>query len=348
MKKENLEVRRGQEYLSDDFSRIISYLRLSLTDRCNLRCHYCVTDAQEPDAITWLKHEDLFSYEELLKVVRVAVKMGMSKIRLTGGEPLARRNVMYFIRQLSETDGLNDIRITTNGVLLEKYAERLFQIGVRKVNISLDTLKPERFKQITGKDYFERVWRGIEQVLAMGFSTVKLNMVVMRGINDDELVDFARLSLQRKLQARFIEFMPIGSLSRWRKDTFMSSDEIMERIDSLGKLIPLDRNNSDGPARTFKIGEGAPGTLGFISPMSHHFCQSCNRLRLTSDGKLRPCLLSDKEVDLRKVVRNGGTDDDICLAIRSAIKIKPGEHRMSDRLNGQNQECNGRMSRIGG
>ena len=348
MKKEHLEVGQGQENLKDDFSRIISYLRLSLTDRCNLRCHYCVTDTQEPEAITWLKHEDLFSYEELLKVVRVAVGMGMSKLRLTGGEPLTRRNVMYFISQLAEIEGLNDIRITTNGVLLEKYAGRLYQAGIRKVNISLDTLRPDRFKEITGRDYFDRVWRGIEQVLALGFSPVKLNMVVMRGINDDELVDFARLSLQKNLQARFIEFMPIGSLSRWRKDTFMSSDEIKERISSLGELLPLDRNNADGPARTFKIGEDAPGTLGFISPMSHHFCKTCNRLRLTSDGKLRPCLLSDKEVDLRKVVRGGGTDDDIRLAIRSAIQIKPGEHRMSDRLNDQAQKCNGYMSRIGG
>ena len=343
----NLNLVPGQKKLEDEFSRIISYLRLSLTDRCNLRCLYCVTDSQTSESIDWLTHEDLFTYEELVRVVRVAVAAGMSKLRLTGGEPLIRRNVMYFIRQLADIEGLNDIRITTNGVMLEKYAERLFEAGIRKINISLDTLQPERFKKITGRDYFDRVWRGIEKVLDLGFGPVKLNMVVMRGINDDELLDFARLSLEKNIQARFIEFMPIGCRSRWSKDTFMGFEEILEKVRGLGSLQPLERESSDGPARVYTV-EGAPGTLGFISPMSHHFCEYCNRMRLTSDGKLRPCFLSDKEIDLKKIVRSGGSDEDIRDAILSAVRIKPGRHRMSDRLQGQPQECNGYMSRIGG
>lgn len=337
----------GKSVLEDSFCRKISYLRLSLTDRCNLRCMYCMTEGQSHESFTKLEHEELFSYEELLRVVRLAVDLGISKVRLTGGEPLVRRNVMYLVREMASIDGLNDIRVTTNGVLLTKYADRLYAAGVRKVNISLDTLKRERFREITGRDCFAAVREGIDRVLKLGFSPVKINMVVMRGINDDELPDFARLSMEKKLQVRFIEYMPIGNDTRWREDTFFPADEIIERISGLGELIPLPAEISDGPARLYKISGGA-GSIGMISPLSHHFCKSCNRLRLTADGKLRPCLLSDDEIDLRQVVRSGGTDDDIREVIRTAVLRKPVGHHLSDRQDGVRHDCNGYMSRIGG
>ncbi len=331
--------------LTDLFDRTISYLRLSLTDRCNLKCLYCAPEGRKGKL---LRHSDLLTYEELLRVVRAAVSMGMSKLRLTGGEPLVRRDVMRFINQLGEINGLRDIRITTNGVLLERYAEGLRAAGISKINISLDSLKPERFARITGMDCFAQVWRGIEKAQAVGFAPVKLNMVVMRGINDDELVDFAQLSHDTDLHVRFIEFMPVGASSRWNADTYMCSDKIKERLQDLGELIPVHRGETDGPACMFRLGAEAKGKLGFISPLSHHFCDRCNRLRLTSEGKLRACLLHDTETDLRALLRQNCSDEEIRAALLAAVRSKPQGHRMEERLKEQEGGCHGRMSRIGG
>jgi GTP 3',8-cyclase len=334
--------------LTDLFSRPISYLRLSLTDRCNLKCMYCVTEDETSGCLTKLTHDELLTYEELLRVVRVAVAMGITKVRLTGGEPLVRRNVLSFIRDLNRIEGLDDVRITTNGVLLEQYGKELFDAGVTKVNISLDSLRPERVAAITGVDCFAQVWRGIQTVLDLGFSPVKLNMVTMRHINDDEILDFARMSQRLPLQMRFIEFMPIGSSSRWNADTFIGTDEIMARIGTLGELIPLEKGRNDGPAKVFRLGADAVGTLGFISPLSHHFCNRCNRLRLTSAGTLRSCLLHDAEVDLRSVLRNESTDVAIREALLTAIRNKPQGHQLEERMRRSGGDCHGRMSRIGG
>jgi cyclic pyranopterin phosphate synthase len=255
---------------------------------------------------------------------------------------------MSFIEQLAEIDNLNDIRITTNGVLLEKFAAPLAVAGIKKINISLDTLQPERFARITGKDCFAQVWRGIEQAQASGFSPIKLNTVVMRGVNDDELEDFVRMSQYTAMEIRFIEFMPIGSSSSWDKKFYMSSDEIMERISQQSELLPVSRERADGPATMFRAGQGAKGKVGFISPISHRFCDQCNRLRLTSEGMLRSCLLDDRETDLRSVLRQGGTDQDIQQALAAAVRNKPKGHQMEDRLKNQGENCHGRMSRIGG
>jgi len=338
----------GPPALQDMFSRTISYLRLSLTDRCNLRCLYCQGEDEKDSELVKLEHGELLTYEELLRVVGIAVDMGIRKLRLTGGEPLVRRGVMAFIERLAAIPGLEDIRITTNGVLLEQYAERLIRAGVSKINISLDSLRPERFASITGVDCFDRVWQGIETALDRGFSPVKVNMVVMRGINDDELEDFARLSLERPLQVRFIEFMPIGTSSRWSRDTFLSSDEIKARLEGIAPLVPLRRKEADGPARVYRLGEGARGSVGLISPISHHFCDRCNRLRLTAEGRLRSCLLHDEEVDLRRVLRTGGSDARIRETLLTAILNKPKGHQMAERLGEKGGDCHGRMSRIGG
>jgi cyclic pyranopterin phosphate synthase len=285
---------------------------------------------------------------DTLRVVRAAVSLGMCKLRLTGGEPLVRKGIMGFAEQLGEIEGLRDIRITTNGVLLEHSAAGLKAAGISKINISLDTLKPERFARITGADCFHQVWRGIEKARAVGFSPVKLNMVVMRGVNDDELADFARLSRDTDMHVRFIEFMPIGSRSRWNQDTYLCSDAIKERLHGLGELIPVPRSETDGPASMFRLGSDAQGKLGFISPLSHHFCDRCNRLRLTSEGRLRACLLHDAETDLRAVLRRGCTDEDIRETLLAAVRSKPQGHRMEERLREQEGGCHGRMSRIGG
>lgn len=309
---------------------------------------YCVTEDETNGCLTKLGHEELLTYEELLRVVGIAVEMGISKLRLTGGEPLVRKHVMNFIERLADIRGLDDIRITTNGVLLERYAQQLFDAGVSKVNISLDTLQKQRFTEITGMDCFDKVWRGINRAEEVGFAPIKLNMVVMRHINDDELEHFARLSLSRPFQVRFIEFMPIGTATRWKKDVYVPADEILERIGRIGELLPQQRAKADGPAKVYKLGTDALGSLGVISPISHHFCDQCNRLRLTSAGALRSCLLHDRETDLRGILRGSGSDSDIRQAIAETIHNKPQQHKMKNRPGDGSGDCHGRMSRIGG
>ena len=295
--------------LVDMFERTISYLRLSLTDRCNLRCVYCMP-VDDEGGLEVLKHGDLLSYEELLRIVRLVVGMGMNKIRLTGGEPLVRKGVMTFIQSLSQIDGLDEIRLTTNGVLLHEKAEALYDAGIRKLNISLDTMRPKRFKEITGADLYHRVWKGIETAERLGFD-VKLNVVAMKGVNDDEFVDFALLAAEKPYQVRFIEFKAVGDKSTWNDASYISSTDLKKQIEVLGDLQPLPGCKMDGPARVYSLEtrDGLKGNVGFISPISHHFCDTCNRLRLTSAGRLRACLLNDKEADLKGLLRSGATDD---------------------------------------
>lgn len=322
------------------FDRSISYLRLSLTDQCNLRCLYCT-----PQAISnKLESIELLTYEEILRVVRLAVGLGVKKVRLTGGEPLVRRNITTFTRGLSKIEGLDDIRLTTNGVLLPDYAEELYQAGIRKLNISLDTLRRDRFREITGADLFDRVWRGIHIARDMGFSPIKINIVAMNGINDDEFLDFAKLSLTEPYHIRFIEFMPMGKDSAWDKAKYISAETIKKRLETLAPLKPIASEGMEGPARVFQF-EGAEGKIGFISPISHHFCDKCNRLRLTSEGRLRSCLLTDQETDLKSIIRNGGSDDDIRNALLATILNKPKSHKLNEKKSGN---CHGQMSRIGG
>ncbi|MHB1015845.1 MAG: GTP 3',8-cyclase MoaA, partial [Desulfurivibrionaceae bacterium] len=312
------------ERLTDMFARSISYLRISLTDHCNLRCLYCTPQ----EGRIKLANEELLRYEELLRVVRLAVSLGIEKVRLTGGEPLVRRDVLPFIKALAEIPGLNDIRLTTNGVLLADHAEALQKAGISKLNISLDTLRPERFQQITGVDAFARVWAGISKARELGFSPIKLNIVALKGVNDDEFIDFARLTLTEPLQIRFIEFMPIGASALWDKGKYISSQGIMELLKPLGPLEPVPAKRMDGPACIYRLA-GAAGSVGFISPISHHFCDRCNRLRLTSEGRLRSCLLSDQETDLKERLRSGASDEDIRELIIAAILNKPKGHTIS-------------------
>ena len=298
----------------------------------------------------FLAHSDLLSYEELLRVVRLAVSMGMNKLRLTGGEPLVRRGVLDFIHQLSLLDGLEQVRLTTNGVLLAEYAERLYAGGIRHINVSLDTLQPEKFQKITGKDCFDKVWDGLIEAKRLGFR-IKINVVAMKGVNDDEFRDFGELALNQPFQVRFIEFMPVGEKNSWQKEQFIKAEEIKLLISELGSLTPFHKEHGEGPARMFDLESPnkRKGAVGFISPISHHFCDQCNRLRLTSEGRLRSCLLNDKETDLKLLLREGASDQEIMDSIRQTILDKPQGHLLQDDLTAEERpSCAGRMSRIGG
>ncbi len=344
---------QGISPLVDQFSRTISYLRLSVTDQCNLRCQYCMPKEQQgaiAEKRQFLPHSELLTYEELLRVVRCAASLGMTKLRLTGGEPLLRRDILYFVEELTRIEGVKQIRLTTNGVLLEKNAARLFQLGVRKLNVSLDTLQPAKFHKITGFDFFHQVWSALESALSLGFS-IKLNVVAMRGINDDEFIDFARLAVKYPVQVRFIEFMPAGDAGSWQQKRFIAVADIIKKIGVLGELIPQQAQAQAGPAQMFSLHTdmGLTGRVGFISPISHHFCDRCNRLRLTAEGRLRACLLKDEERDLKALIRGNASDADIVAAIRNTIENKPKGHELhstEDVL--RRNRYGGKMSRIGG
>ena len=311
--------------LFDSWQRQINYLRISVTDHCNLGCVYCSVGS-----VPHLPRSEILSYEEIRRLVQVAAGIGISKVRLTGGEPLLRAGLSQLVRMLARIEGIDDISLTSNGILLTKYALELKEAGLKRVNISLDTLKEDRFKRISGRDKLGEVLSGIEAAHLAGLEPVKINMVVLRGINDDETIDFARMSTSRGWHVRFIEFMPFGMPEAEALAT-VSAREIQERIQSLGKLEPYTGNTGNGPARYFRL-PGAEGTIGFITPMTEHFCDTCNRLRLTSDGQLRPCLLDDDEVNLKEPLRNGAGTDELKQLIQQAVAIKRERHHLTGGL----------------
>ena len=323
----------------DSYQRRIDYLRVSITDRCNLRCAYCMPEQGLPK----LDHEDVLRYEEILRLVRIIVGMGISRVRVTGGEPLVRKDILYLCENIAGMSNVESLSITTNGVLLSRFAESLFKSGIKRINVSLDTLKPERYAAITRRDCFEEVWRGIEIAREVGFEPIKLNVVMMQGVNDDEIEDLGRLTYRYPFHVRFIEFMPFQSDDQFRK--FMSADDILARLARVAPLNPTESRNSNGPALHYRF-PGALGKIGIISPISHHFCPTCNRLRLTSDGKLRTCLFAKDETDLRTPMREGASDEEIMGIIRAAINAKPEKHSLES---GLFRKCITRpMSRIGG
>jgi cyclic pyranopterin phosphate synthase len=296
------------------------------------------------EGIDFLPHDKILSYEEMLHLVAITVGAGIRKVRLTGGEPLLRKGFMPFLEKLSKIQELEEITLTTNGILLKENALLLKQYGVRRLNISLDSLKADKFRQITGRDYFQQVWEGIQTAEQIGFHPIKINVVAMRGINDDEILDFARLTLQKPYHIRFIEYMPLGQENNWNADRFISVAEIKQKIMTLGSLQPLARNSLDGPASRFIL-PGAKGELGLIGALSDHFCDHCNRLRLTADGHLRTCLLTDHEFDLKTPLRQGTADDQLLELIKQAIRSKPRQHGL---LKSEPRKCVRSMSTIGG
>jgi cyclic pyranopterin phosphate synthase len=326
----------------DSHNRLINYLRVSITDRCNLRCIYCMPK----EGLSLIGHDDILRYEEILRVVKETVKMGISKVRITGGEPLVRRGVVDFFRSLKSIEGLDDISLTTNGVLLGRYAEHLAQAGMKRINISLDSLKSERYASITRGGDLQAVLQGIEAVHALGMAPIKINVVVVKGFNDDEVLDFARLTREKPYQIRFIELMPLGSSRVHNDGKFISNEIVREQIESVYRLSPVNGSNSDGPARLYRLA-GGPGTVGFISPVSHHFCNTCNRLRLTADGHLRACLLSDVETNLKEPLRAGYSDLELHQLIKTTLDLKPLSHDMMEGQ-GRAKKCLKEMSAIGG
>jgi cyclic pyranopterin phosphate synthase len=290
-----------------------------------------------------MSHDDVLRYEEILRIIAAGARLGISKVRVTGGEPLVRKGVYSFLEDLNRMEDLQDVSLTTNGVVLKANAERIWSAGVRRINISLDTLDPNKYRQITGYDRFDQVWQGIETVQAMGFSPIKLNIVALKGFNEDEFTNFAKLTLTYPFHIRFIEYMPIGRTGLKAEDHILAS-EIEKRLHDLGKLIPLERKTSDGPAQRFRL-EGAQGEIGFIRPISQHFCDECNRLRLTASGHIRPCLLSDYQVDLKGPLRGGCSDDELAALFIKAVQHKNERHRLSV---GQRDVVTGSMSGIGG
>ncbi len=307
--------------LTDRYQRSIDYLRVSITDRCNLRCIYCTPLG----GAAKLDHQDILSYEEFLRLIQVALDMGITKVRLTGGEPLVRKGVTDFCRRLTALPGLQSLSLTTNGILLGELAHDLYGAGIRRVNISLDTLQPQKFLRITRSDEFDRVWQGIQAAEHAGLNPIKINVVVMRGINDDEVLDLAKLTLERPYHIRFIEFMSMNNDSQWVLQHYISADEILANLLTVAPLEQVVSQHTNGPARHFRWPD-AKGIVGIISPISHHFCPSCNRIRLTADGKLRNCLFSDQEVDIKSSLRQGATDADLSQILGASIINKPEKH----------------------
>lgn len=325
--------------LVDQHRRSIDYLRLSITDRCNLRCTYCMPE----EGIPVFGHTDILTYEEIIRLVALFSRMGISKVRLTGGEPLVRKGVLHLCREISQMSGIKSLSMTTNGVFLEDLAEDLLKSGITRINVSLDTLQPSKYTLITRRDYFHKVRRGIERALALGFYPVKLNTVVLKGLNDDEIEALAELTYSDPVHVRFIEFMPFNTAEH--PSSYLSSDEIIRRLEKIGPLLPVRVANGNGPARHFQL-PGAVGKIGIISPISHHFCPTCNRLRLTADGKLRTCLFAREETDLRGLLRGNASDETIGSAILEAVQRKPERHTLDSRLL---RKCIGRpMVAIGG
>jgi cyclic pyranopterin phosphate synthase len=327
----------------DAYNRPISYLRVSVTDRCNLRCIYCMP----PEGAPWRPHEEILRYEEIETVVRAATELGISKVRLTGGEPLVRLGIVDLVRNLAHIPGVDDLAMTTNGILLSRYAVALADAGLQRVNISLDTLRPERFRRITRLGRLEDVLAGMEAAQRAGLEPVKINTVVIRGMNDDEAVDLARKTTEAGWNVRFIELMPVGNGvladGGWR-ERVVTAGEIRPKIEAvLGELEPAKVSVGGGPARYYRL-PGARGTLGFITPISEHFCYRCNRLRLTADGQLRPCLLSDYEINLRTPLRQGADVDQIKGLLLKGIESKPMQHHLDEWKRPENRV----MSEIGG
>jgi cyclic pyranopterin phosphate synthase len=324
----------------DNFCREINYLRISVTDRCNLRCRYCMPE----EGIDKTVHNNILSFEKLARLVKVATTVGIRKIRLTGGEPLVRKEIPSLIEFISQIDSVDDIAITTNGILFPEMACDLKKAGLQRVNFSLDTLQEEKYKYITRVGELHQAEKAIMKALELDLHPVKINTVVIKGFNDDEILNFAHLAYTYPLHIRFIEFMPIGDLLYWKKDRIMTAAEMENVIREKYNLQAARVVKGNGPAKYFKL-EGGLGSVGFISPMSNHFCSECNRLRMTAEGKLRGCLYDKREIDLHDAINKGASDEDLRQLFIKAINLKPPEHHMDQGWGIDNER---KMYQIGG
>lgn len=311
--------------LIDSFGRVHTNLRISVTDRCNLRCFYCMP----ADNVEFMDRGELLTFEEIARFVRVAVPLGLRKVRLTGGEPLVRRDLHRLVRMLAEIPGIEDIGLTTNGILLADQARELYDAGLRRINVSLDALDPVKFEKITRRKGYDKVLEGIRAAQEVGFDPVKVNAVAVRGLTEDEVVPFGRFARETGVDMRFIEFMPLDSDNAWQRDKVLFAHEIMEILSrEIAPLIPLPNQNPHAPATEFTFADGV-GRVGFISSVSEPFCMSCDRFRITADGKLRNCLFSLEETDVKGMLRDGAPDAEIVAAIRSCVAAKKEGHEIN-------------------
>ncbi len=326
--------------MKDEFGREINYLRISLTDRCNLRCVYCMP----MHGLTFVPTAELLTSSELAQVARAAVEAGFNKVRLTGGEPTLRQDIVDIVRKLARVDGVEQLVMTTNGYRLPYIAQDLADAGLKRVNIHVDSLSKETIANVMRLGSLNKAWAGIEAAEKAGLTPIKLNAVVVRGYNDDAAIELARLTLKKPWQIRFIELMPFAGPAEIALENYVSSEEVQGWIESeLGSLFAVNNGNLDGEARVYRLA-GAEGTIGFISPVSNPYCDDCNRMRLTADGRMRMCLLSDREINFRSTLRNSGTHQDLVALFERAIKNKPVGHQLKHGIHPEART----MSQIGG
>lgn len=319
--------------MTDKYGRKIEYLRVSVTDRCNLRCIYCMP---EEGIIDKKRHSEMLTLEEIYEVVKACASLGVKKVRITGGEPLTRKGITSLVQKINHIEGIKDIAMTTNGLLLKKYAKELKEAGLKRVNVSLDTMKEEKYKYITRFGSLKDVLDGMEEAKKVGLLPLKINVVLIGGFNDDEIEDFVKLTLDEDIQVRFIELMPIGQASSWARENFIPNTLILDKFKD---LMPVQKEDKSSPAEYYRL-PGAKGMIGLINPISHQFCNNCNRLRLTADGKIKPCLHSNQEIDVREAIKTGGN---LKETIINAILAKPQEHHLND-----GESIKRDMMRIGG
>jgi cyclic pyranopterin phosphate synthase len=304
--------------LVDTFGRLHDNLRVSVTDRCNIRCFYCMPE----DNVKFQAREQILSFEEIERFVRVAVTLGVRKLRLTGGEPLVRKNLATLIRKLSAIEGIEDLALTTNGVLLAGQARELYDAGLRRINVHLDTLDRERFKKITRRDDLPKVLEAIELCRSLGYGPIKINAVAVKNLVEPDIVALARYGRERGIEIRYIEFMPLDSQGLWERDRVLLTDDMIAMLErEIGPLEEIPDRDQRAPATEYRFADGI-GRVGFIASVSRPFCLNCNRVRLTSDGKLRYCLFAIEETDVRALLRGGGSDEEIAAAIRASVNAK--------------------------
>ena len=310
------------EPLIDSLGRVHTNLRISVTDRCNIRCFYCMPD----ENIRFKPRSELLTFEEIERFVSVVARLGVNKLRLTGGEPLVRAGLPNLVARLASIDGIRDIALTTNGILLEEQAQALKDAGLTRVNISLDALSEETFRRIARRDGLDRVLAGIRAAKRVGFERIRLNAVAIKGITEPEIVPLARFAREEGMEMRFIEFMPLDAEQHWQHDQVLSGEEIRAAIEeAIGPLEPADRPDPSQPATDFQFADGS-GTVGFINPVTQPFCEDCNRLRITAEGQIRNCLFSTVEWDARALLRGGGTDDELAQLVRDCVRAKKPGH----------------------
>ncbi|WP_010581985.1 GTP 3',8-cyclase MoaA [Schlesneria paludicola] len=311
--------------LIDGFGREHTNLRISVTDRCNLRCFYCMP----AEHVQFMERSEILTFDEIERFVRIAVPLGLRKLRLTGGEPLVRRDLNVLIRKLAQIKGIEDIGLTTNGILLADQARDLFDAGLRRINVSLDALDAQKFAAITRRQGYEKVINGIQTAKGIGFDPIKVNAVAVRGLTEEEIVPFGLFARRTGVEIRFIEFMPLDADNAWDHGKVLYSNEIVEVLErEIMPLVPLPNRNPKAPATEFVFADGI-GRIGFISSVSQPFCMSCDRFRITADGKLRNCLFSTEETDVKVLLRSGSDDSAVEAAIRSSIAMKKAGHEIN-------------------